>query len=384
MMHIGIEGQRIFRHNKHGMDFVALELIRAIDATGTGDRLTVFASPGEDSGCLQGSENLTIRQVNGGFYPAWEQISLPGAVRHAGCNLLHCTSNTAPLWSPVPLVITIHDVIYLEQQLAGQSNPNLYQKLGNRYRKAVVPAVARLARHVITVSTYEKGRLLDALDLPEERVSVVYNGVGSHFHPSKQPAELERIRREYRLPEAFMLFLGNTDPKKNLSNVLKAYSIYVRSAARPLPILILDYDADLFESINARLNLRIPREQVLLPGYIPNSRLPALYEMSSLFLYPSLRESFGIPVLEAMACGTPVVTSTVTSMPEVAGDAAILVDPSRPEEIAEGITRALENSHLREELRRKGFIRAAGFTWKRAAQQVLDIYHMCLETASHQ
>ncbi|MBO8092488.1 MAG: glycosyltransferase family 4 protein [Prosthecochloris sp.] len=382
MMHIGIEGQRIFRRNKHGMDFVALEMIKALEELAPEDHFTVFAAPGEDRDCLESSDNLTIHPVNGSFYPLWEQLSLPIAAGKTGCELLHCTSNTAPLWSPVPLIITIHDVIYLEQQLAASSNPNLYQKLGNRYRKAVVPAVARKALHIITVSHYEKNRLVDCLGLPEEQVSVIYNGVGSHFQPSDAPDRKEHLRRQYNLPEKFLLFLGNTDPKKNLSNVLKAYSIYRRSVQSPLPLLLLDYDKDLFDTVNAHPDLRIPPGQVILPGYIPNTNLPALYEMSSLFLYPSLRESFGIPVLEAMACGTPVVTSTVTSMPEVAGGAAVLVDPSSPEAIADGIRKALDTPELRDELRQKGFLRASEFTWKRAAQQVLGIYGRCLENSN--
>lgn len=373
-MKIGIEGQRLFREKKHGMDMVALEVIRNLQKIDTKNEYVIFLKPDLDNACLQESTNLKIVELKGGPYPSWEQFALPRAAKAEGCDILHCTSNTAPVFTSIPTVITLHDIIYLEGIKMNKGGGTLYQRMGNIYRKWNVPKVIKKAHKIITVSYYEKKKIDKHFGFGDKKVDVVYNGVGEHFRKIKNKSELENIRQKYKLPERFLFFLGNTDPKKNTANVLKAYAHYL-SKNNPIPLVMLDFGEEKLKSILDSIGKPEIRKHIHLTGYIINSDLPAIYNLCDVFLYPSLRESFGIPILEAMASGAPVITSNTASMPEVAGDAAYIVDPKKPESISLGIYRLLTNQSLRDKNIEKGYKRAQEFSWNNTARQTLEIYN---------
>ncbi|MCF8218510.1 MAG: glycosyltransferase family 4 protein [Bacteroidales bacterium] len=372
-MKIGIEGQRLFREKKHGMDMVALELIRNLQRLDTENEYVIFIKPDMDNACLQESENFKIVELKGSFYPYWEQVKLPKAVKAEGCDILHCTSNTAPVNINIPMAVTIHDIIYLEGLKLSKAGGSLYQRLGNMYRKWNVPRVAKNARKIITVSNSEKKRIDQHFGYEKDKVDVVYNGVSEHFKKIDSQKELSEIRKKYDLPEKFIFFLGNTDPKKNTRNVLRAFDHYL-SKNQAIPLVMLDFGEENLKDILKEIGKPHLRKHIHLTGYIINSDLPAIYNLSEVFLYPSLRESFGIPMLEAMACGTPVITSNTSSMPEIADDAAYIVDPSKPESISLGIYRLLNNHSLRNKNIQKGFKRASEFSWRDTAEKTLKIY----------
>ena len=312
-MKIAIEAQRIFRPNKHGMDFVALETIRCLQRLDTKNEYFIFTGEGEDR-CLEESPNMHITTLRCPSYPLWEQWALPRAVARVKPDLLHCTSNTAPVWGNAPLILTLHDIIFLEQQAA--RNKSLYQSLGRVYRRLVVPRILPRCRMVITVSQFECDRIRTALNFDPGRIMAIHNGYNDRFRPMEGTAET--VRKYLRDPE-YLFFLGNTDPKKNTPGTLKAYAEYVRRSENPLPLLVADLGEQPAEAILREIGEPRLRGMLRLAGYIPNSDLPAIYNRASAFLYTSLRESFGIPQLEAMACGTPVVTSATSAIPEVAG-----------------------------------------------------------------
>ena len=166
-MKIAIEAQRIFRPDKHGMDFVALETIRELQKRNDGNEYYIIVASGKDH-CLEESANLSIVEVACPTYPLWEQIALPLAVKRLGADLLHCTSNTAPLCCPVPLVLTLHDIIYLEPRQ--QRSPSLYQEMGRHYRRLTVPRILKKCRKIITVSHFERNRIREALNIPADRI----------------------------------------------------------------------------------------------------------------------------------------------------------------------------------------------------------------------
>ena len=230
-MKIAIEAQRIFRTNKHGMDFVALESIRELQKIDHENEYFIFVTPGEDR-CLEESENVHIIELKCPTYPLWEQVALPRAVKKIMPDLLHCTSNTAPLQCPVPLILTLHDIIYLEKRHS--SSFTWYQEMGWFYRRMVVPRVLANCEKIITVSQFERERILDVLHLPEEQLVAVYNGFNSHFHVQPKAPE---ITRKYIDADNYLFFLGNTDPKKNTPRVLKAYSDYLKQSTQKLPLL---------------------------------------------------------------------------------------------------------------------------------------------------
>lgn len=370
-MKIAIEAQRIFRPNKHGMDFVALETIRCLQRIDTKNEYYVFTAEGEDR-CLEESPNVHILTLRCPSYPLWEQWALPRAVGRIGADLLHCTSNTAPVWGRTPLVVTLHDIIFLEKQAA--RNASLYQSLGRQYRRLVVPRILPRCRRIVTVSEFERDRIRTALGLPEEQITAIHNGYSPRFRPIEDRAAVAATAARYLPDKEYLFFLGNTDPKKNTAGTLRGYADYVRRSRRPLPLLVADLSPQALDGVLRQLGEPELVRMIRPAGYIPHSDLPALYNGASAFLYTSLRESFGIPLLEAMACGTPVVSSSTSAIPEVAGDGALLVDPTRPEAIADALLRLEEDAPFRERQVAYGLQRVRKFSWEETARNLLALY----------
>ncbi|MGE5424744.1 MAG: glycosyltransferase family 4 protein, partial [Syntrophothermus sp.] len=250
-----------------------------------------------------------------------------------------------------------------------------YQKFGNVYRRFVVPRVIKKSRRIITVSEYEKKRIGEFFRISEDpRLVSVYNGVGEHFQPVSRVWELTRIRDKYRLPAEFFFYFGNTDPKKNTPRVISAFSDFIRITGKKMYLVMVDFDRQELERIIDEIHDPELLNRIILTGYVKNSDLPGIYSLCQVFLYPSLRESFGIPIVEAMACGAPVITSNTSSMPEIAGEAAVLIDPLKTEELVDAMIRLSGDANLRAGYREAGFIQAAKFSWRSMTKNVLDIY----------
>ncbi|EKD30757.1 MAG: hypothetical protein ACD_77C00477G0025 [uncultured bacterium] len=368
-MKIAIEAQRIFRENKHGMDFVALECIRELQKIDKVNDYYILVGSGPDHDVLLETPNFHIIEIKIPTYPLWEQLGIPLAIKKIKPDLLHCTSNTAPFCVNTTLLLTLHDIIFLEKRKT--ISKSLYQNLGWYYRKFVVPRAIRNSKKIITVSDFESKRIKDRLNLPASKISYIYNGFGKHFRKIEDYYE---ITSKYISAREYFFFLGNTDPKKNTENVLKAYGIYLKKSTCKKPLLIADLKESHVDSILTKLSLEHIKNNLVICDYIPNPDLPYIFSGALLFLYPSLRESFGIPILESMACGTPVITSNTSAMPEIAGDAALLVDPYSPEAIAEGILKIETDENFRKELINSGNERIKLFSWEKTATELLKIY----------
>ncbi len=371
-MRIGIEAQRLFRPKKHGMDIVALELIRHLQEEDLENEYFIFVKPDEDNQVIKETRNFKIVEVEGGPYPFWEQVKLPQKVKEYKIQLLHCTSNTAPLRPGVPLIITLHDIIYLERLVLKKGT--WYQRIGNLYRRWNIPKVVPSCETILTVSEYERERIEDHFKLSKDRVQVVYNSVGDHFLAEAAEVDLVKIKAKYQLPDNFIFFLANTDPKKNLRGVLQALAILQAQGNLKLPLVMLDFKEEYLMDVLKEIGAPDLRPMIHISGYVPNKELPFFYKLAKIYLYPSLRESFGIPILEAMACGTPVITSNTSSMPEVAGNAALLIDPLEPQTIADAIIKLENDTELREQLIDRGYLRAEQFSWTNTAKKIRKIY----------
>ncbi len=367
-MRIGIEAQRIFRKNKHGMDYVVLEEIKELQKSDTRNEYFVFVAPGEDH-CLQDSKNVHIIQIGNNFYPLWEQFSLPRAVNQLNLDMLHCTSNTAPIRCKIPLILTLHDIIFLEPR--DKSNKSFYQDMGWRYRRFVVPRILKKCKRIITVSDFEFNNIITKLQIPEEKMVMIYNGYNQWFRPVE---DTELIYQQYIKEPGYFFFLGNTDPKKNTERTLIAYSKYLEQSDVKRKLLMADLDKGYLEEIINRNNIGNIRDHIVIPGYIKNADLPYIYNNAFAFLYTSLRESFGIPLLEAMACGTPVITSNTSSMPEIGGPEVIMVNPQNVQEITEKMLLLEKDEALYQKQKEIGIIRAQQFSWKYTAEQLLTVY----------
>lgn len=378
-MKIGIEAQRIFRPKKHGMDIYALELIRAIQQIDTQNEYVVFVKPDSDV-CLQPSQNLKIVEVKGKTYIDWEQISLPKAIEKEKIDLMHFTSNTASVNIKCPFILTLHDIIYLEKFY---SKGSLYQVAGHFYRRWNVPKIAPKAEYVLTVSEFEKVQIQKALGIKYTKLKVVYNAYNQKFRMIEDELLLEQIREKYNLPYDFIFFLGNQAPKKNMKRTLQAYAEYADEALTPLNLVIAESSEKDVMQLLTEINRKDIFKKIILLGYVQHSELPFIYNLATLFLYPSLRESFGIPIIEAMACGTPVITSNTSAMPEVADDATMLVNPFDVESITQAIRKVLDNQKLYNQLKYSGLNRATAFSWENTAQKTINLYNEVLFAKSN-
>ena len=367
-MRIGIEAQRIFRKNKHGMDYVVLQEIRELQQIDTENEYFVFVKSGEDK-CVESTNNVHVIELKCPSYPLWEQWALPRAAKKYGIDLLHCTSNTAPIWCNIPLVLTLHDIIFLEPR--DKQNHSLYQNMGWLYRRLVVPRILDKCRRIITVSDFEKENIISKLNIPRERMAMIYNGYNEWFQPVE---DTEHIYKKYIPEPGYLFFLGNTDPKKNTERTLVAYSKYLEKSAVKRKLLMADLDPEYLNGIIQRNSIENIRENIVMPGYIVNSDLPYIYNNAFAFLYTSLRESFGIPLLEAMACGIPVITSNTSSMPEIGGSDAILINPEHADEITSMLLRLENDPAFYEAKRQVGLERAKLFSWRHTTEQLLELY----------
>jgi glycosyltransferase involved in cell wall biosynthesis len=264
-------------------------------------------------------------------------------------------------------LLTVHDLSFVRDP--GSAAPGLLA-----YLNAVVPRSVARADHVLADSQATKDDLSELYRLPADRITVLYSGVESTFRPVTDAAQLAAVRARYGLGEApFILAVGTLQPRKNYVRLIQAFS-NLQSSIPDLQLVIAGGKGWLFESIFAEVERLGLRDRVRFPGFVADDDLPALYSAARVLAYPSLYEGFGLPMLEAMACGTPVVASTASCLPEVAGDAALLVPPADVPALAEALSRAVSDEALRADLIAQGRARAATFTWTKAAEQLLGLY----------
>ena len=375
-MRIGIEAQRLFRPHKHGMDRAALELILHLQIIDKVNDYFIFVKPDQDATVIESTKNFQIVEVAGGPYPFWEQFKLPRIAKLYNCDILHCTSNTAPFFKQVPLITTLHDIIYMEGSLLKllTNKASLYQKLGNLYRRIIVRNVVRNSCCLITVSNFEKYNIINFFKLKNKDIRTVYNGVSEKFTNIIDTYHAARVQRTHKLPEEYILHISNKDPRKNTKNVLKAYREYLKRTSNTHKLLLLGCTEACLKSMLMDIGAMDIYKEIRVMGYVLDEDLPVLYQLSKLFLFPSLREGFGIPIIEAMACGVPVITSNTSSMPEVAGNAAHLINPNKTEALYKGMLKILTDDVYKKKLIEKGLIQSKRFTWNRMASQVLDQY----------
>jgi len=296
------------------------------------------------------------RALHGMAGHAWEQIYLPVA---AHGKLLWNPNCTGPV-TVQQQVCTFHDLIVLD-------HPEWFSPRFAQWYKWLLPRVARQCRALIAVSEYTKHRVVEMLEINPARITVVPNGVGENFRPAA-PREATEVREWLGIGERpFLLSVGTLEPRKNLRRLLTAWSIAQDQVPEEMELVIAG--AAGAPSIFAGQDALQAPSRTRLVGYCQEPLLPALYSEATAFVYPSLYEGFGLPPLEAMACGTPVICSETSSLPEVVGDAALLVDPQDPRSIADAIVQLANSQDQRGELRHSGRQRAARFSWDAAAQQ---------------
>ena len=269
-------------------------------------------------------------------------------------------------------VVTIHD-------LALVRFPQFSKRfLGERWSIHKTRRILQRATKIIAVSQSTANDLTNFYQIPADKITVIYNGVGEDFYPCCEPGMIRSIRDRYDIhTDDYVLFTGGCEPRKNLERLLEAFLILHRKVY-PLSLVVVGGMGRRSHEIHQRIARLGLERNVVLPGHVPNPDLRLLYSGARLFVYPTLYEGFGMPVLEAMACGVPVITSNASSIPEVAGDAAFLIDPYDVQTLAEAMGSVLEDQNLHESLRTRGLERVKAFSWESTAHQTLEVYKKCL------
>lgn len=299
----------------------------------------------------------------------WEQVVQPFVLRWEGIDLLHSLAFVSPLVSPYPTVVTIYDLSFL-------LFPKSLRGLKRFYLSLFTRISARRARRVIAISKSTKKDIVRLFEIPSEKVDVIYCGVDEAFQ-SLSEDQVADFRRKRGLPERFIFFVGTLEPRKNVTTLIEAYSSLV-TRYPSLKLVIGGAKGWFYEDIFAKVERLGLQGEVLFPGHIPRTELPLWYNVAELFVYPSLYEGFGLSPLEAMACGTPAIASNTSSLPEVMGEAGILVDPLDVEALAGAMSRVLSDKALRQAMGEQGLIRAKGFSWSRTAHETVEVYQRAM------
>ncbi len=357
-------------HGRAGLGRYAESLARALVAKDPG-RYAFFFNRGGDVHPLDGLKGIPVRSIRAGYKP-WRMAVWLGQVAALGfdrllpdAELYHATEHLLMPLRHVPTVLTVHDLIF-------HLFPQHHKRLNYWYLNAAMPLYCRRANAIVAVSQATKRDLVRIYGLDPAKITVVHEAAAPHFAPAL-PAQVAQARARYGLPDRYLLHVGTIEPRKNLNRLLEAVH-RLREAGEDARLVVVGSKGWLYQGFFQRLEELDLRDTVQLPGYVSDTDLPAVYSGASLVVMPSLYEGFGLPVLEAMSCGTPVVCSNVSSLPEIGGDAARYFDPTDVPAMTEAILSVWRDGALQEAMRQRGLARAAQFSWARAAEETVAVY----------
>jgi glycosyltransferase involved in cell wall biosynthesis len=307
-----------------------------------------------------------------GNYSLLEQLSVPFALKSANIDLFHAPHYVMSPLTRCPTVVTIHDCIHLRFP---QYLPN---RRAHLYARVMMTMAAKRAKKILTVSHASKEDIQRYLKVPASKIEVVYNALDERFAAAPPEDKVARVRERYQLRSPFMLYAGNIKPHKNVDRLIEAFAILRRQRSDDLKLLIIGDELSKYPNLRRLVHRHQLHQHVRFLGFVSDALLGVLYRIATAFVFPSLYEGFGLPPLEAMASGTPVITSNVSSLPEVVGDAALLIDPMDSGALADAMRRVLEDPALRADLIRRGCDRVKSFSWARSVARTLEVYEEVL------
>lgn len=311
-----------------------------------------------------------------------EQILLPRQAQKDQLDLLHSPCLSAPLRIGCASVVTIHDVIWLSPNRfsSGNNQPkSVNLRLQDYYYRIVSHYAAKRASAILTVSEYSKSEIVQYLGLPADNIFVTYEAASCIYLQVNDDHQIDILRNKFDLHSKFILSIGSADPRKNINNLLHAYAKLPRSIQEQYQLVVVwthDFLASTMKRQVTKLGLS---NQVRFLEWVSDEELVLLYNAASLFVFPSLYEGFGLPLVEAMACGTPVLAAEKSSIPEIVGESALLIDPNDLEDICGKIVEVLADEDLRIDLSNRGLFRVADFSWEKCARETIDIYEKAYE-----
>jgi glycosyltransferase involved in cell wall biosynthesis len=362
---IGIDARKL---HDFGIGTYIRNLLRQLARLDRQTEFVLLCRPDDAEALATLGENFRPVPEKAANYSVAEQARIPLALRREGVTLFHAPHYVLPPLVGCPSVVTIHDCIHL---MFPQYLPNRFAHV---YARTSITLAARRAVRVMTVSESSKRDILRFVDVPADRIDVIYNAYDERFGVDPGEEDVARVRERYQLHDEFVLYAGNVKPHKNLMLLIEAFDIVRRRGLDHLKLVVIGDEISKYAALRRAVHQHQLHKYVRFLGYLPEETLAVLYRLAGVFVFPSLYEGFGLPPLEAMASGTAVVTSNVSSLPEVAGDAAVLVDPYDPQAIADGMYRVLTDEGLRLDLKRKGLARAKQFSWESSVHRIREIY----------
>jgi glycosyltransferase involved in cell wall biosynthesis len=362
---IGIDARKL---HDFGIGTYIRNLLRHLARLDRQTEFVIFCRPEDRETLAAVGENFRPVPETSGNYSIAEQFTIPWALRREGVTLFHAPHYVLPPLVRCRSVVTIHDVIHL---MFPQYLPN---RVAFAYAKWSITQAAHHATRIMTVSESSKRDILRFVDTEPGKIDVIYNAYDERFAIEPREEDVVRVRERYQLADEFVLYAGNVKPHKNLERLIDAFAIVRKRGLDHLKLVLIGDEISKYTALRRAVHQHQLHNYVRFLGYLPEETLAVMYRLAGVFVFPSLYEGFGLPPLEAMASGTPVVTSNVSSLPEVAGDAAVLVDPYDPQAIADGIYRVLTDETLRREMVHKGIARAGQFSWEQSVRRVRAIY----------
>lgn len=365
-MRIGIDAHQIGTQLAGNATYIT-NLVEALAEIDRKNQYTLYVTEPEiERRYAEWRENFSVRRI----VPHNPFIRIPFALnvelRRRPVDILFVQYNAPPL-APCRVVAAIHDISY-------EHLPETYRRRERFQMRLTIRHTAKKAAHVVACSEFSRQDLIETYQLPPEKITAIPLAAPEFFKPVRDFEQINQIRRKYDLSGDFILGVGSIQPRKNLVRLIEAYSILVRRNDATPPLVLVGKKAWLFEETLKAASAEDITELIRFTGFVPDEDLPALYTAAQFFVYPSFFEGFGLPPLEAMRCGTPVIAGNRTSIPEVVGDAGLLIDPFDTNAIANALEKLISDENLRAELSRKGLRRAEQFSWLETARRTLEVF----------
>jgi len=357
-----------------GTQLYVRNLVRALPILAPHDRFALLVSPSAVVSDVVGAADMDRIVVRSRLGRVPLPLAMSRALVGTRLNLVH-VQFAAPFFCPTRIVVTVHDVMF-------ERHPEYFAPAMLAQLRARVPSTVRRASAVLTVSEFSKRDIVERFHVPPQKVVVAYNGVDPMYQPLHDAARLAAVRARYGTGERFLLFVGALKPNKNLKRVVEAYVRLRRADALRHRLVLVGAGDGSDDATFASIRGSGYAGDIIFTGHVSDEDVVSLYNAAEVFVHPSLFEGFGLPPLEAMACGTPVITSNTTALPEVVGEAAVQVDPLDVEALAGALARVTGDAGLRGELRARGLERAGQFTWEKTARQTLRVYHEAAKARS--
>ena len=371
-LRIGIDGRGIYK-SIDGIGRYSLNLIRNLAAIDSVNQYIIFKNT-EIERKIVDTPNFHEVNVDFRHLSLRTVFTIPLLTKNFHLDVFHSPFFVSPLWGTKNLIVTVHDLMAITFPGFFGGRSYVKEKVAYLYHRVFVPLSIKRAKRIIAVSQSTKKSLIERFHIDPEKISVIYEAVDDHFKRDYAKTEIEGFKKAQRLPEKFFLYVGNMKPYKNIPLIISALEILKRENMLKHKFVIAGRKDRFFPFIYKEVKDKHLLNDVIFLDYVSDNELPLLIKCADIFVFPSLGEGFGLPPLEAISLGVPTIVSNATSLPEVVGDGAIIVDPHNPEKLAQAIAYLLKDKDLRKKLTQKGIDRSKAFSWRKTAENTIEVY----------